>query len=262
MELLWSARSEDDLPPTSGWLSDAEDRRLGSMRFTKRRTEFLVSRWTAKHTIARVHGSFPADGDGLGRIEIRHHPDGAPAAFIDGVAWSRRISMTDRAGWAVCLVSPGSFEVGCDLEVVEPRSEAFVADYLTPPEQTLVGDGEKVWLYDPELEQVTVRKVADALGGTPAALLAGDGSAEAAFSFTDGGTRDGLQWVEATPKDSESSFARVRFGFAGKLLSRMELQDHFGQLTVIAFSKLRINAPLPAGQFRFTVPAGVDVIGG
>ena len=132
----------------------------------------------------------------------------------------------------------------------------------SPFEQTLVGDGEKVWLYDPELEQVTVRKVADALGGTPAALLAGDGSAEAAFSFTDGGTRDGLQWVEATPKDSESSFARVRFGFAGKLLSRMELQDHFGQLTVIAFSKLRINAPLPAGQFRFTVPAGVDVIGG
>lgn len=131
-----------------------------------------------------------------------------------------------------------------------------------PFEQTLVGDGEKVWLYDPELEQVTVRRIADALGGTPAALLAGDDRAEAAFTFRDGGTRDDLQWVEATPKDSESSFARVRFGFAGKRLSRMELQDHFGQLTVIAFSKLRLNAPLPADQFRFTVPAGVDVLGG
>lgn len=132
-----------------------------------------------------------------------------------------------------------------------------------PFSQTLVGDGEKVWLYDPELQQVTVRRLGDALGGTPAALLAGEGgaSAEASFAFRDGGAKDGLQWVEATPRDGESSFARVRFGFSGKALAKMELNDHFGQLTVIVFRNLRLNAPQPADQFRFTVPAGVDVIG-
>lgn len=132
-----------------------------------------------------------------------------------------------------------------------------------PYQQTLVGDGEKVWLYDPELAQVTVRRVADALGGTPAALLAGDASreAESAFEFRDGGKRDGLSWVDAVPTASDSSFAKVRFGFSGQALKTMELQDQFGQTTVITFARLKTNAPIPASQFRFKVPDGVDVIG-
>lgn len=144
------------------------------------------------------------------------------------------------------------------------RPGRFRWEVSAPFAQLLVGDGERVWLYDPELEQVSVRRMSDALGGTPAALLAGDGSAaslEAAFNFADDGERDGLQWVEARPKASDASFARVRLGLAGGTLRAMELHDHFGQVTAIGFGKLRRNPQLPEGHFRFQVPPGVDVIG-
>jgi outer membrane lipoprotein carrier protein len=141
------------------------------------------------------------------------------------------------------------------------RPGRFRWEVVAPFEQLLVADGEQVWLYDPDLAQVTVRRLGDALGGTPAGLLAGDGTVEAAFSLRAAGERDGLQWAEATPKEADGGFARLRFGFAGSELRTMELQDHFGQLTVIAFRKLRRNPRLPAGLFRFQPPAGVDVVG-
>jgi 4'-phosphopantetheinyl transferase len=107
------------------------------MIFTKRRVEFLVGRWTAKRAIALSHG-LADDEAALSSIEVLHASDGAPVPHVDGEPLARRVSLTDRAGWAVCVVSPGVFEVGCDLELVEPRSPAFVSDYLTPAEQRLV----------------------------------------------------------------------------------------------------------------------------
>lgn len=134
-------------------------------------------------------------------------------------------------------------------------------DIQKPYPQTLVGDGDKVWIYDPELKQVTVRKVGQAIGGSPAALLAGSNDLEKNFTLKEAGEADGLNWVEAIPKTGDSGFDSVRLGFYGSDLRAMQLQDNFGQTTHIHFSKLERNPALPAATFRFTPPAGVDVIG-
>lgn len=130
-----------------------------------------------------------------------------------------------------------------------------------PYSQLLVGDGEKVWIYDPELRQVTVRKVGAALGGTPAALLAGDNTLEKNFTLREGGESEGYEWVEAVPKTPDSGFEKVRLGFAGNELKAMELFDNFGQTTSLLFARLERNPQLAPALFRFTPPAGADVIG-
>jgi 4'-phosphopantetheinyl transferase len=133
----WLSQGEPHLPDGLGWLSARETERVERMAFTKRRVEFLLGRWTAKQAIARTHG-LPSDQASLARIEVLHAPDGAPVPHLGGEPLLRRVSLTDRAGWAVCVVSPGGSEVGCDLELVEPRSPAFVRDYLTAGEAAVV----------------------------------------------------------------------------------------------------------------------------
>lgn len=132
-----------------------------------------------------------------------------------------------------------------------------------PYQQLMVGDGERFWIYDPDLKQVTVRRIGKALGSTPAALLAGNGIAavEKAFVLKEAGEREGLEWLEATPKSQDSGFDRVRIGFRGADLAAMELQDSFGQTTALHFSRLEKNPALPANLFQFTPPAGADVVG-
>ena len=130
-----------------------------------------------------------------------------------------------------------------------------------PYSQLLVGDGERVWMYDPDLRQVTVRKIGDALGSTPAALLAGDSALEKRFALKEGGEADGLEWVDATPRNADSGFEHVRIGFAEGELRAMDLFDNFGQTTKLVFSRVERNPALAPAQFRFTPPAGADVIG-
>ena len=141
------------------------------------------------------------------------------------------------------------------------RSGKFRWQIDKPFSQLLVGDGEKVWIYDADLRQVTVRKVDAALGSTPAALLVGDNTLERNFTLREAGTREGLEWVEATPKAADSGFEKLQLGFAGNDLKAMELFDNFGQTTSLAFSRLERNPQIAPAQFRFTPPAGVDVIG-
>ena len=130
-----------------------------------------------------------------------------------------------------------------------------------PYPQLMVGDGQKVWLYDPDLKQVTVRKMGETLSGTPAALLAGDSAIEKSFVLSDGGNKDGLDWVLAVPRGKDASFSRVALGFKGDALHTMEMQDNFGQVTTIVFSAAERNPAIPASQFKFTAPAGADVVG-
>ncbi|MGE5471062.1 MAG: outer membrane lipoprotein chaperone LolA [Bacteroidota bacterium] len=130
-----------------------------------------------------------------------------------------------------------------------------------PSPQLIIGDGEKIWIYDAELKQVTVRPAGKAIGGSPAALLAGRNDLEKNFTLAEAGDAEGLNWVEATPKVGDSGFEKVRLGLAGADLKAMELADSFGQTTIIHFSKLERNPALPAATFKFTPPAGVDVIG-
>ncbi|MFT3849660.1 MAG: outer membrane lipoprotein chaperone LolA [Propionivibrio sp.] len=141
------------------------------------------------------------------------------------------------------------------------RPGKFRWEVVKPYEQLLVGDGEKVWIFDPDLRQVTVRKVDAAIGATPAALLVGGDALEKNFKLGEAGTRDGLDWVEATPKSSDSGFEKLQLGFEGNELKAMQLQDNFGQTTSLSFTRIEHNPSIDATQFRFTPPAGVDVIG-
>lgn len=134
-------------------------------------------------------------------------------------------------------------------------------DIQQPYPQLVVGDGEKIWIYDAELKQVTVRKAGQAISGSPAALLAGSNELEKNFTLAEGGEADGMNWVEATAKVDESGFEKIRLGFVGADLKAMELFDNFGQTTHIRFSKLERNPQLPAATFKFIPPAGVDVVG-
>jgi outer membrane lipoprotein carrier protein len=133
--------------------------------------------------------------------------------------------------------------------------------YAKPYAQLIVGDGAKVWVYDEDLKQVTVRRLDRALGSTPAALLAGSNDFERAFRLSEQGQKDGLEWVEAVPREKESNFETIRmaFGFSG--LEIMELADSFGQTTVLRFTSLRRNPKLDAALFTFVPPKGADVIG-
>jgi outer membrane lipoprotein carrier protein len=133
--------------------------------------------------------------------------------------------------------------------------------YDKPADQVIVGDGERVWIYDRQLNQVTVRKMAAALGSTPAALLAGASGVEKAFQLSEGGEKDGMEWMEATPREREAGFERVRMGFGKKGLEAMELTDHFGQTTRLTFSHLVRNPKVDPASFRFTPPKGADVLG-
>ncbi|MBI2306342.1 MAG: outer membrane lipoprotein chaperone LolA [Rhodocyclales bacterium] len=147
------------------------------------------------------------------------------------------------------------------MAIARPHKFRWQIDKPYP--QTIVGDGEKVWLHDPELNQVTVKKQGAALAGSPAALLAGEGVAalEKHFTLKDAGTKDGLEWLEAIPKAADTGFERVRLGFAGNELRAMELTDSFGQATSLVFARVEKNPPLAASVFRFVPPKGADVLG-
>ncbi len=132
--------------------------------------------------------------------------------------------------------------------------------YQKPYEQLIVGDGTRLWIYDADLEQVTVRKLGDALGSSPAALLAGSNEIEKFFTLKDAGTSEGLEWLEASPRDKESTFEAVRMGFDGNTLVAMELKDSFGQTTLLKFSGMVKNPVLNASEFKFTPPKNADVI--
>jgi outer membrane lipoprotein carrier protein len=132
--------------------------------------------------------------------------------------------------------------------------------YEKPHPQTLVADGQKLWIYDPDLQQVTIKRMDQAISSTPAALLAGREDITALFSLRDAGTANGLEWVEATPKTPDTGFDRVRLGLKDKQLAAMELFDQLGGHSVLRFVDLKPNAPVPAGAFKFTPPKGADVI--
>lgn len=139
------------------------------------------------------------------------------------------------------------------------RPNRFRFEYAKPFEQTIVADGEKVWIYDAELNQASSRRLAQALGATPAALLAG-GSLDAEFELRNDGSADGLDWALALPRAKDGPFERMRVGFRAGTLAVVEIVDSFGQRSRLSFSDFAANAAIAAARFRFTPPAGADVI--
>jgi len=151
--------------------------------------------------------------------------------------------------------SSGTFEFS--------RPNRFRFSYKKPFEQTIVADGQTLWLHDVDLNQVTARKQAQVLGSTPAALIAASADLDALrkdFNLEAAPDKDGLQWVAATPKAKDGQLTSVKAGFRGNELAALEILDSFGQRSVMTFSKMELNAALPATAFQFTPPKGVDVV--
>lgn len=139
------------------------------------------------------------------------------------------------------------------------RPNRFRFGYTKPFEQLVVADGAKVWIYDTDLNQASSRRIAQALGSTPAALLAG-GSIEGDFTLAAQPAKDGLDWVLATPKAKDGAFQSLRVGFKGKALAVVEVVDSFGQRTTLSFTGFEPNVALDASRFAFTPPKGADVV--
>ena len=142
------------------------------------------------------------------------------------------------------------------------RPGKFRWEYRKPYEQLIVGDGKQFWMYDADLNQVTVKKLDAALGSSPAALLSGSNEIESGFVLSDIADRDGLEWLQAKPKSAETSFEKILMAFNDKSeLMVMELHDAFGHHTVLRFSELKNNPALAAQLFKFVPPKGADVLG-
>jgi outer membrane lipoprotein carrier protein len=150
--------------------------------------------------------------------------------------------------------STGTFEFS--------RPNRFRFDYRKPFVQTIVADGQTLWLHDVDLNQVTARKQAQVLGATPAAIVASAPdltSLQKDFTLQAVPDRDGLQWVQATPKAKDGQLNGVKVGFRGNELAALEILDSFGQLSVMKFERLQLNTSLPADTFQFKPPPGADV---
>jgi outer membrane lipoprotein carrier protein len=153
---------------------------------------------------------------------------------------------------AVPAASSGNF--------VFQRPGKFRWVYAKPYEQVIVGDGQRLYLYDKDLNQVTVKKLTGALPASPASILFGSNDFERDFVVRDAGARDGLSWIEATPRAKDSPFSKIEIGFREGLPGAMQLTDSFGQVSQLVFDKVERNPKVAPDVFRFTPPAGADVL--
>ena len=165
--------------------------------------------------------------------------------------FSQRLVKNDNGNARVSSASTGTFEFS--------RPGKFIWIYRKPYEQQLQADGEKLYIYDKDLNQVTVRKLGNALGSSPAAILFGSNDLEKNFTLKEAGERDGMEWLQATPKAKDTTFDQIGIGMRDGVPAAMELHDSFGQVSLLTFTKFEKNPALPDSQFRFTPPKGADV---
>jgi outer membrane lipoprotein carrier protein len=149
-------------------------------------------------------------------------------------------------------VSSGTF--------VFARPGKFIWTYQKPYEQVLQADGETMYIYDKDLNQVTTRKLGNALGSSPAAILFGSNDLEKNFTLAEAGARDGLEWLTATPKAKDTTFEQIGIGLKDGVPQAMELKDAFGQTSVLKFTSFQRNPSLGATHFKFEAPKGADVV--
>ncbi len=188
-------------------------------------------------------------------VPIAAHADAVDAlkAFVQQVktghaTFTQTVTSPDGAK---TKTSSGSFEFA--------RPDRFRFAYTKPFEQLIVADGQKVWIYDSDLNQVSSRKFSQALGATPAALLAGSDLSRD-FDLVALPPKDGLDWAKATPKTKDGAFESMRIGFKGKQLAAVEITDNFAQRSRLTFAQFNANVELPLENFKFVIPKGVDVL--
>ena len=203
----------------------------------------------------------------------------AAYAQADGVETLRAFVkdvQSGRGAFTQVVTSPDGKRVRKSTGSLEfQRPNKFRFTYQTPAEQVIVGDGQKVWLWDADLNQVTVRPMGQAMGSTPAALLAGGSldkdfvlknvaasSPNAAAATSTGSQQLGssIEWVEALPRTKDGQFQSVRVGFRGPNLAALEILDSFGQRSRLDFAQFEGKVALPAARFQFTPPTGADVL--
>lgn len=186
----------------------------------------------------------------------------AQADALDQLSAFQREVKSGRVAFTQVVSSPngktktskGSFEF--------QRPNRFRFDYLPPESQTLIGDGQKVWLIDPDLNQATSRPMSAVLGSTPVALLAGSGLGESFKLTSEAQDKDGIAWVLAVPKQSDQGIQRLRIGLRGKLLAAMEIVDGLGQRSRLDFAVFESNVVIPAERLKFVPAPGMDVVDG
>lgn len=142
------------------------------------------------------------------------------------------------------------------------RPGKFIWSYEKPYAQLLQADGDKLYVYDKDLNQVTVRALGNALGASPAAILFGSNDLDKNYTLKDAGVKDGIDWLQLTPKAQDTQFQQIGIGFRDGNLEAMELHDVFGNVTLLTFSKIEKNPALKADEFKFVTPKGADVING
>ncbi len=203
----------------------------------------MMRRWIGAALLASAMAPAVAQADAVDTLR----------AFVREVKTGRAdfTQVVTSADGARKKTSSGQFEF--------QRPNRFRFAYTKPFEQLIVADGSKVWIFDADLNQASSRRVAQALGSTPAALLAGS-SLDDEFVLSPLPARDGLEWALATPKAKDGPFQALRVGFKGKALTSVEITDSFGQLSVLAFSRFEGNIAVDNERFRFTPPAGADII--
>lgn len=209
------------------------------------RSGSLCARFVIAAVVLAFSGLVAAEGGGI--AQLRQFVEGTRAAqgSFEQVVTAMSGRRPQHASGRFAFMRPGKFR--------------WV--YETPYAQVLVSDGERLWSWDPDLNQVTVNVLGDALGNTPVAILAGDGAIDRDFELSEAGASEGLAWVLAIPRQGDSSFELMRIGLSGNRLKRMELRDHFGQTTVIDFTSLTTDVLPDPAQFTFSPPPGADVIG-
>ena len=184
----------------------------------------------------------------------------AQADAVDTLKEFVRDVKTGRAAFTQVVTSPDGAKKKNSSGTFEfSRPNRFRFAYLKPFEQLIVADGQRVWIFDADLNQASSRKLSAALGSTPAALLAG-GSLEKDFELSAAPSKDGLDWAQALPRTKDGAFQSMRVGFKGKDLAAVEIIDSFGQRSLLQFSQFVANPSLPADGFKFVPPVGADVI--
>ena len=185
---------------------------------------------------------------------------GARADAVDTLKDFVRDVKTGQADFSQTVTSPDGVKKKTSTGHFDfSRPNRFRFTYQKPFEQSIVADGQKVWIYDADLNQASSRKFTQALGATPAALLAG-GSLDKEFDLAPLPSKEGVEWAEATPKAKDGAFKSVRIGFRNKVLASVEVVDAFGQRSLLEFTKFVANEAIKPDTFVFTVPKGADLI--
>ncbi|MDH0866568.1 outer membrane lipoprotein chaperone LolA [Mitsuaria sp. GD03876] len=187
---------------------------------------------------------------------------GAALAHADGVSALQQFVSevkSGRAAFTQTVTAPDGKRKKTTTGTFEfQRPNQFRFTYAKPAEQLIVADGKEVWVYDPDLQQATVRQMDQALGATPVSLLAG-GDLSKDFVLKALPAAGGVEWVQATPKRNDANLQSLKLGFKGRDLAALEILDGFGQQSLMQFSAVEPNAKVPAERFRFSPPPGTDV---